>query len=168
MHLKYRLNSAAVSQQALIQLEQPGDCFPFLLSISHKLAFFHLAMLKCPCATFDESPDVEFWRDQTCLYEKHQWLRLWGVGECESSEQGNPPQKCDKNCELGISILQINYTDYTIPKANILPEIRRLENNLPFENSPFLTHAALQLDIEILGLGMSSISGIHWAFEVFS
>lgn len=84
--LKHRLNSP-VSQQALIQLQQS-------IFAIHELTFFHLAMLKCQSARFDESPDVECWKDQTCLYEKHQWLVLWQVGESiESSEQGHPSPK---------------------------------------------------------------------------
>ena len=60
--LKHRLENSPVSQQALIQLEQPGDCFPFLRSMS------------CHSARFDESPDVECWREQNLP----QRLVLWG------------------------------------------------------------------------------------------
>ena len=104
-----------------------------LLSIFgiHELAFFHLAMLKCQSARFDESPDGECWRDQNLP----QRLVLGEVGESiESSEQGNPSPK------NGIKLQSWNFNikiTVTFPKLTILPEIRGLGKQPSFWKQHF-------------------------------
>lgn len=53
--LKHPLNSP-VSQQALIQLEQPGDCFPFLRSMS-----WHSSTSQCWNANLQDSMSRPTW-----------------------------------------------------------------------------------------------------------
>lgn len=106
----------------------------------------------------------KFWRDQTCLNDwcavASRWI-YWILRAGTSF-----PKNVIKT-----AILEFQYCKLTFPKLTILPEIRGLGKQPSFWKQHFPdSYGFIAGDIEILRFGMSSISGIHWAFvaEVFS
>lgn len=109
-------------------------------------------------------PTWKFWRDQTCLNDwcavASRWI-YWILRAGTSF-----PKNVIKT-----AILEFQYCKLTFPKLTILPEIRGLGKQPSFWKQHFPdSYGFIAGDIEILRFGMSSISGIHWAFvaEVFS